>query len=247
MAAIMCFQTDTGMEVPAITTDQMREVDRVAVEETGPNLYQMMENAGRNLAELSLEHLGDRWRSARVVVLAGSGGNGGGAICAARHLANRNMHVRLCLSSPDRLGEVPQWQRTVYQGAGGVEDSPEQLDQEPVDLILDGVIGYSLQSAPHGLAAETIRWANGKTEAQILSLDVPSGIDATTGEAAGVYVRAQMTMTLALPKTGLLPEKTGTLILADLGIPRQTYDRVEGIVYRSPFDERYRLPLEAKA
>ncbi len=243
---IMIFETDTGMEVPAITTDQMREVDRIAVEETGPNLYQMMENAGRNLAALALELLGDSWNQARIVALAGSGGNGGGAICAARHLANRDLNVRLCLSSPDRLGEVPTWQRCIYQGSGGIVVTLDQLDQEPADLILDGIIGYSLRSAPQELAAELIEWANAQAAAQILSLDVPSGVDSTTGETPGVYVHAHTTMTLALPKTGLIPEKTGKLMLADLGIPKETYRRVKGIAYTSPFGNRYRVPLHPK-
>ena len=69
--------TDTGIEVPAVTTEQMIEVDRVAIEDTGPNLLQMMENAGRNLAQQAIASLGETWRGAHIVVLAGNGGNGG--------------------------------------------------------------------------------------------------------------------------------------------------------------------------
>lgn len=72
------FITDSGIVVPAISTAQMREVDRIAIEETGPNLFQMMENAGRNLALSAMEMLGNRGRDASVVVLAGTGENGGG-------------------------------------------------------------------------------------------------------------------------------------------------------------------------
>jgi YjeF-related protein N-terminus len=96
------FGTDTGKEVPAVTAAQMREVDRIAIEETGPNLFQMMENAGSNLAAQALEALGVRWREALVVVLAGPGGNGGGGICAARHLANPA--YASCWSSRSRSG-----------------------------------------------------------------------------------------------------------------------------------------------
>ena len=70
------FFTETGIEVPAVTADQMREIDRIAMEETAPNLYQMMENAGRNLAELTMELLGNRWNQAKILVLTGTGGNG---------------------------------------------------------------------------------------------------------------------------------------------------------------------------
>jgi NAD(P)H-hydrate epimerase len=95
------FGTEAGIFVPTVTTERMREVDRIAIEETGPNLYQMMENAGRNLALLAIELLGPNWSAAKVSVLAGNGGNGGGGICAARHLANQGCAVYLCLSDPN--------------------------------------------------------------------------------------------------------------------------------------------------
>ena len=75
---IRTFVTPTGILVPAVTTRQMSEVDRIAMEETGPNLFQMMENAGRNLALTAMEEMGAGWREACYLVLAGSGGNGGG-------------------------------------------------------------------------------------------------------------------------------------------------------------------------
>jgi len=59
------FFTDTDIEVPTVTTSEMREVDRIAMQETGPNLFQMMENAGRNLAEMALDHLGNDWQRRR--------------------------------------------------------------------------------------------------------------------------------------------------------------------------------------
>jgi NAD(P)H-hydrate epimerase len=94
------FQTEAGLVVPAVTSEQMREVDRVAIEEVGPNLYQMMENAGRNLASMCVEMLGQAWARSPVVVLAGTGGNGGGGICAARHLANHGGQVTLVTTMP---------------------------------------------------------------------------------------------------------------------------------------------------
>lgn len=239
--AITNFFTDTGIKVPAITTEQMREVDRIAIEETGPNLFQMMENAGRNLAELSLELLGDEWRKAKVVALAGSGGNGGGDICAARHLANRGVNVKLCLAQPERLGEVPAWQRRIFQATAGQEVTAEDLQTDSADLILDGLIGYGLRAAPRGVVAQLIQWANA-TSAPILALDVPSGADSTTGETPGDFINARWTMTLALPKTGLLPELTGQLYLADIGIPAGTYHRMN-LDFVTPFDQRFRVPL----
>ena len=235
------FVTDRGIAVPAVTTDQMREVDRIAIEETGPNLFQMMENAGRNLARHAIDVLGSGWERARIVVLSGTGGNGGGGICAVRHLANRRAHVTLVLLAPDSLGEVPRFQRKVFQAAGGTEAGSGDLRTMHGDLIIDAVIEYSLSGAPRGQAARMLRWAN-ESSAPVLSLDVPSGIDSTTGQAYGEHIRATWTLTLALPKTGLEPPFTGDLSLADIGIPAAAYRKL-GLDYENPFDARFRVPL----
>lgn len=235
------FFTDSGIEVPALTADQMREVDRIAMEETGPNFFQMMENAGRNLAMLAIEVLGGGWEKAKIITLAGGGGNGGGGICASRHLANRSANVKLCLSNPNHLGEAPTFQRKIFGFTSGEEITATNLRDQHADLILDALIGYGLESAPQGPAEELIRWAN-QTGTPILALDLPSGVNATSGEAPGDVIRAHWTMTLALPKTGLLPRNSGQLFLADIGIPEGTYRRL-GLSYTSPFGDRFHLPL----
>lgn len=236
------FSTDLGLEIEAVTAEEMRAVDRVAIEETGPNLYQMMENAGRNLAELVLERLGSSWSDQTIVVLAGTGGNGGGGICAARHLANRGARVQLCVSTPRQLSEVPAQQLAVYRATGQREVPLGELIASP-RIVVDAVLGYSLEGAPRGSAASMVGWVNDR-DSFVLSLDVPTGIDSTTGEAPGVFIRASKTMTLALPKTGLVPEKVSNLVLADIGIPGDTYQRL-GLSQVSPFGDRYRVPLEA--
>ena len=233
--------TDTGVRVPAVTEAQMREVDRIAIEETGPNLFQMMENAGRNLALAAIGMLGDDWRDARVLVLAGSGGNGGGGICAARHLANRNVDVGVCLAAPDRLGEVPSFQLKIFGEAGGTILEPNQQTIEGADFILDALIGYSLRGAPGGITADLIKWAN-ECETPVLSLDIPSGVESTTGETPGVNIQPNSTLTLALPKTGLTETNAGEVTLADIGIPAGVYRRM-GLGYENPFDSRYGVPI----
>ena len=85
-----------GALVPALTTEQMREVDRAMVEDLHIELVQMMENAGRSLAHLAIA----RFAPSRVTVLAGPGGNGGGGLVAARHLINRGRTVSVVLSDP---------------------------------------------------------------------------------------------------------------------------------------------------
>jgi len=236
------FVTPDGVRAPAITTAQMREVDRVAIEEIGPNLFQMMENAGRNLALTALEMLGERRAGVPVVVLAGTGGNGGGGITAGRHLANRGVDVTVVVTDEDRLGDVPRAQLGVFRGTDGRVERLGDLAAARPALILDAVIGYSLGGALRGASLEMVEWANA-SDVPVLALDVPSGIDSTTGDAPGAAVRATRTMTLALPKTGLDARAVGDLWLADIGIPIEVYRRVGVDVPSELFAAAYRVPL----
>ncbi len=238
------FRTTGGLTVPAVTRDQMREIDRIAIEEVGLNLYQMMENAGRNLAELCAESLGDEWDAAHIVVLAGTGGNGGGGICAARHLVNHGGDVTLVSVDRERLRGVPADQFALYLAAGGRVAAPHELDRLQPDLLVDAVLGYSLGGAPRGTASQLIRWTLTRS-APVISLDVPSGVDSTTGDAPGDYVRATLTMTLALPKTGLDADAVGRLSVADIGIPRDVYRRVGLHLPATLFTHGYRVGIDA--
>ena len=238
------FATAEGMAVAAVTADEMRELDRVAVVGAGPTLLQMMENAGRNLAEEVLE-----WTAGRpglVVVLAGSGGNGGGAICGARHLANHGVEtVVVTTREEERMSPAARRQLEIHGETDGrlvAVDEVDDLEGLAPEVLVDGLIGYGLRGAPRGVAAELIEWGK-RSGAKILALDGPSGVDATTGEAPGAYLRADRTLTLALPKTGLATTKAGDLVLADIGIPAGVYARA-GIEYRSPFGSSYRVKLE---
>ena len=238
------FVTASGIEVPAVTADRMREVDMIAMEGTGPNLYQMMENAGRNLAALAMRLLGPEWRDDIIVVLAGTGGNGGGGICGARHLANRGGEVTVVVSDEASLREVPAQQLATYRGTNGRVVGAGELSDLGPSLIVDAVIGYSLSGPPQAAAFHMIEWALTE-EAPVLSLDVPSGIDSTTGGAPGTHVIASQTMTLALPKTGLDVAAVGDLLLADIGMPEETYRRAGLHIPRGLFGDEFIVPIRA--
>jgi NAD(P)H-hydrate epimerase len=206
----------------------MAEVDRLMIEELGIDLIQMMENAGRSLAELSRRLLAGELRGRRIGVLCGAGNNGGGGMVAARHLQNWGASVAVIQAM-----EIKAEKRTVLQQLDilarmGIHVL-HQHDLSGCDLILDALIGYGLQDAPREPAAEWIRRING-ARCRVLSLDVPSGLDAARGIPGRPCVRANATMTLALPKTGLLApqaqEFVGELYLADIGVPPQLYRRL---------------------
>ncbi|MDA3860481.1 MAG: NAD(P)H-hydrate epimerase [Melioribacteraceae bacterium] len=232
------FTTESGIKIPAIITEQMIEIDRIAIEETGPNLYQMMENAGRNLA-LTVMDLVTEISNSSIIILAGTGGNGGGGICAARHLLNRNYNVKLAITDKSKMKDIPHKQLEIFENAGGI--LIEKFENIKADIVVDAIIGYSLLNAPRGKSLQFIKWANSQN-AKKLSLDIPSGINSTTGANYGEYFIADITMTLALPKTGLSEEKCGKLLLADIGISRNVYDK-SGIEYNSPFMKEYIIPI----
>lgn len=231
------FIAESGVRVPAISREKMIEVDRIAMEGFGPNLLQMMENAGRNLAELTIRLAGNEWENKEIVVLAGKGNNGGGGICAGRHLLIHGAKVKLVLGDENNLGEVPAFQKNIYEAAGGKTYRPREMIELKPGIILDSIIGYNLKGAPIGISLDMINWAN-STSAKIISLDIPSGVDSNTGETPGEFINAYATLTLALPKLGLVPGKTGKLFLADIGIPKKVYDKI-GIDYISPFRSNY--------
>jgi NAD(P)H-hydrate epimerase len=235
------FITKDGLIVLAVTKEQMIEVDRIAVEETGPNMYQMMENAGRNLALTSIESFLKKSLGKRIMIIAGPGGNGGGGICAARHLLNHGYEPILILSNEKKIQEVPSFQLDVFRNAEGIIIPFDKVNDVKVDLIVDAIIGYSLSSAPQGIVLEMIDFIN-KNNSPIISLDIPTGILATSGENPGEFVKPDKTLTLALPKTGLSPEKCGEIILADIGIPKIVYEKI-GIKYTSPFSDSYFVPI----
>ena len=217
--------------VPGLTTVQMIEVDRAMIEDFRIELVQMMENAGRNLAHLArTRFLAGDPRSKRVIALAGSGGNGGGALVAARRLHNWGAAVTVGLAqSASTMTGVPAHQLEILERMGvPIVTARSTLGFAPADVVLDGLIGYSLKGAPHGAAAALIQWANTQS-APILSLDVPSGVDATTGTVFDPAIRATATMTLALPKEGLdgaaMKSHVGELYLADISVPPGLYAR----------------------
>ena len=217
--------------VATVTTEQMIEVDRLMIEEYKIELIQMMENAGRNLARLAIQRFLDgEPANRRITVLAGRGGNGGGAIVAARRLYSWGAHVELFTSSPkaDYSG-IPQHQLHIADRIG-IPIFDSELPQSHGDLILDGLIGYSLRGAPRGRAAELINFANG-VDAPTLSLDAPSGIDTASGTSYEPSISASATLTLALPKAGLFSEsaiaQTGELYLGDISVPPSLYERLE--------------------
>ncbi len=220
---------DAPRPLPTVTRAQMEEIDRIMVDELGIELLQMMENAGVNLARLARE----RFAPSHVLVAAGTGGNGGGGLVAARHLHNAGIAVTvLTTRPPDAYRGVPAHQLRILDRMGlTIVDSVPGPgpDTTPIDLILDAVIGYALEGQASGRAAQLID-ALDVLGAPILSLDTPSGVDVSSGEALGAHIRATATLTLALPKTGLVGSPlAGEHYLADISVPAGLYAEIGAV------------------
>lgn len=212
------------MHIPALTTAQMMEVDRLMVETYHISLSQMMENAGRGLADHARQQLGGQVEARRITVLCGPGNNGGGGMVAARHLHNWRAQLNIALASkPDRLKDVPLQQWSILEA---LHLDRQRFELESSDLVLDALLGYGSRGDPRSPVREWIERANA-SGIPILSLDSPSGLDTTTGQPGRPCIRAARTLALALPKTGLLApaakDYTGSIDLADIGVPPELY------------------------
>ncbi|MEO8468227.1 MAG: NAD(P)H-hydrate epimerase [Chloroflexota bacterium] len=225
----------SASEVPTVSAAQMADVDRLAIEDFGITLLQMMEQAGSHLAEVVHLELGGDLTDHVVIVAVGPGNNGGGGLVAARHLANRGARVRVVLSRPAlRMTKAGQHQLAtlIAMGTSCCVATFDLADDElrdalaGADMIVDAILGYRLHGAPRGEEERLIGFVVGARR-PVVSLDVPSGMDPDTGEASGSAVQARATLTLALPKPGLLTVegagRSGRLYLGDLGLPAPIY------------------------
>jgi len=217
------------------TTQEIEELDRVAVA-GGLEIRQMMELAGFHmLAVFGKEKIS---KESAIAVVCGKGNKGGDGLSAARHLYNHgweNISVVLADENikPDTAHHLALLKKMQMPISVYTEREKEKEEARKIianaDVILDSLIGYHLDGAPRGVFAELISAVN-KSRALVIAYDLPSGADATTGECPGVCVTADATLTLAVPKKLFETEAgralSGTVYVADIGIPRAFYDAV---------------------
>lgn len=219
--------------LPTLTAEQARAVWREGAEHGGPGGDALARRAASAVATVARERFLDGDAAGRhVTVLAGRGDNGtaGLAAAAALHEAGARVMVILSRAPEGYEGLARAWlQRVRGLGIETYECDPMLLYPETA-LIVDGLIGCGLEGEVRRIPGELIAVAS-TNETPVLSIDVPSGIDATTGEPRGEAMAAQATVTLGLPKAGLAPARahTGELYLADVGIPPGVYRALTGL------------------
>jgi NAD(P)H-hydrate epimerase len=217
---------------PIARRDEVRAFDRYCIEELHVPAIVLMENAGRQIADVARQMLG-RMRHRQALVLAGGGNNGGDGYVVARHLAIDNISTEVVLLAPrsavqgdadTNLKILEAMGLEIHVIEGGPEDVAAGLERhlERASLIIDGLLGTGTQGEirePYSTAITTINAAGIPT----LAIDIPSGLDCDTGQPLGPTIRAAKTVTMAALKVGFQnPEAaayTGEIILADIGVP----------------------------
>jgi len=213
--------------VQALTREQGREIDRIATEELRIPGLLLMENAAIGIAAAVLELGAGR---GPVAVVCGPGNNGGDGLAAARHLRNRDLDVRVHLVLPAdayRDGSDAATNLAIVRAMG--IPLLEDLALARPALVIDALLGTGLVRdirEPFRSAVAAINEA----ECPVLAVDVPSGLDANSGEARGSAVRATVTATMVAPKVGFAmrdgPRHVGRIVVVDIGVPRSVVERV---------------------
>ena len=201
---------------PLIATE-MKEFEKYACDNFDITLDNMMQNAGRAVFDVVMQEISSK----RVLVVVGKGNNGGDALVTAELLKEEGIEVMV----------------------SKIENPKIQMPNSKFDLIIDAIFGFSLKGDPRPPADKIINQMN-ESSIPILSVDVPSGLDAESGLPMTPTIKATYTVTLGMPKIGLdsHTEYVGKLYLGDLGIPQKAYQKLD--IYTSIFSGKTYIALD---
>jgi len=218
-----------------VTAKQMQAIDRAAIDGRGIPGLELMENAGRGIAEYARETIGGDVSSKRFLIFCGKGNNGGDGFVIGRYLHDWGAGVSFVLigQTADLSGDAnANYQRARDISLEIVEiksesDLPESLD---ADMLVDAIFGTGFTGDIRGVAAPAISLMN-NSGIPILAVDAPSGLNCDTGEISGACIWADATATLALPKAGQFihpgREHVGALKVIDIGIPPDIVEQAD--------------------
>jgi NAD(P)H-hydrate epimerase len=208
-----------------LTTKDAQDIDRRASESLGISTLILMENAGRSVAEEAMKMLG---QEKKVAVFCGRGNNGGDGLVAARHLLVRGIRPDIYLCG--YIGDVKNEAKVNLDIILKLKHKIFEIAEENLyivkgriqkyNLIIDALFGVGLSGQVRGVHRDLIGIIN-ISKAKVLSVDIPSGLDATTGDILGCCVRADKTITFVAKKRGMVLGKAaqycGKIMVKDLG------------------------------
>ncbi len=213
--------------IRTITVFQSKLFDKRAREIYGIPTLVLMENAGRSVAEEALKILKNR--KEKIAIFCGKGNNGGDGFVCARHLLVKGIKPDIFLTG--KIFEVKDEAKINLEILLKLKQKIIEVNEENLnlvgdkiskyDLIIDALLGVGLKGKVRGIFRNLIEMIN-SSRAYILSIDIPSGLDATTGKILGVCVKAKKTVTFISPKRGMFKDKgpkcCGRIKTVDLGI-----------------------------
>jgi len=221
-----------------VSTQKMRELDRCTIKDYGVPGETLMDRAGLGVAEV-VDYVAKMWGypDPPVLLFAGRGNNGGDAFVAARYLKEQGYQVNLSLACDAGRVTGDALSHLSRARAAGVEirEFPDKRDWEdmvaemgppPGGIVVDGLLGTGTRGPARGPAAGAIQYINLLGErCLVVSIDVPSGLNSDTGRAEGDAVKADLTLTMGLPKQGLTEpcalEYVGSVEVIDIGVPEE--------------------------
>jgi ADP-dependent NAD(P)H-hydrate dehydratase / NAD(P)H-hydrate epimerase len=219
--------------LPVVNAAAMRALDFDATARFGIPAAELMENAGRAIAAETLAFLKERGvepAMAHIVAACGRGANGGDGLVAARHLKAAGASVVAVLCPPKAEGEFPELVRVNREAAvkAGVDvrrAGPDAHLAEALakcDAVLDALLGTGSTGKPAGAVHHAVQEIT-RAKKPVIAVDIPTGLHPDTGYHSGAYVTADLTLTLGLPKRGLLAphakQFVGVLKVLDIGYP----------------------------
>lgn len=223
--------------IPVVTAQEMRKIEKLAIKEGG-NEEVFMRQAGLQVGSYALEWIGRHSLPRRVTLLIGKGNKGGDAYAAGIYLLQNGIRVRaLHIEPPHNCSPLNQLLSTEFVRAQGHLEliTPEvPLEFEGEGLIIDGFLGTGFQGEVQFPLSMAIGAAN-ISGVPILAIDIPSGLDATTGEVKGIAIQATETITLGMFKSGLVLRDgwnyTGRIQCKNFGLAPQYFSQVEAIAH----------------
>ncbi len=230
--------------LPVVTAEKMKYLDRKATLDHGIPAEALMENAGRAAAEETLKfaaaELGRQAAGLKVAVCCGKGNNGGDGLVAARYLKKAGAEPKVFILPPKETG----YGELVVRNLGAAKEAGvavtmtrrEDLDALAAelaasDVLVDALLGVSAVGKPTGPVHRVIQLMN-KSGRPIVALDIPSGLSPDTGHHSGVFITARLTLTFGFAKTGLMAahaqKNTGTVKVLPIGYPQALIDQARG-------------------
>lgn len=233
-----------------VTGKEMQSIDQETIEKYGIPSLDLMQRAGAKVAQTAQEMLAGKGRS--VVVVSGGGNNGGDGFVAARLLHEVGFSVRVfVLASAKKLSsdastnfaKIKDLTRATFLSKEALSSFVKTTGE--ADLIIDAIFGTGFSGKPESLAKKVIEVVN-QSGAEVLSVDIPSGVEADTGRVYGEAIKATRTVTFGLPKLGCLASPgasfTGYLSVADIGFPSKLLERKGYLNLATPEELSRKLP-----